>query len=441
VRNRTKEALLVGGCTSKKRLKGSGNMKVRTSSASEVKDAIVIRSSRKVCLFILRPSRTDYRALRTITALKNAGFEVSVVDIECERSTPHEEMRDGVRWHHLIIPDWRSSRGFQLFFFFVAIKTFFLSLSILLKSQVDMYHAVDLTALPICYIVTRLRCKPLIFEAYELDVPAPETDIAFWRWLGPLLLGIILPHCTKIITVSPLCAEELCRHFRIREVAVVRSIPAYCTVQKSNLLRQHLKLREDTRIALYQGILQRNRGLDKLIRAAAFLDDNIVIVIMGAGNSKELEALTISEKVTERVKIIQPVPYAHLLEWTASADIGLTLFPPDYSLSIRWCLPNKLFEYIMAGVPVLTTELDAVVDIIKTYEIGQVVTSVTPEAFGGAINTMLADHIGLEHMRRNALNAARKELYWEKEQQNLIQLYYRVCETQKNYSNLDTALP
>jgi len=402
-----------------------------TKTSSEVKDAIVTHARGKVCLFNLRSSRTDYRALRTITALKKEGFDVSVIDVECERTTPCDETKDGVHWHHLIIPNWYSSRRFQPWFFLVALKTFFLSLRALLKNHADIYHAVELTALPTAYIVTKILCKPLVFEAYELPIPVPETTIAFWRRLGSLLLTLLLPRCTKVITVSPLCAEELCKHFHMREVCVVRNIPVYRTVQKSNLLRQYLRLKEETRIALYQGGLQRDRGLDMLIRAGAFLEDDIVIVLMGKGMGttlKELETLIINTEVADRVKIIPPVPYENLLDWTASADIGLTIFPLNYSLSIRWCLPNKLFEYIMAGVHILTTKLDAVVDIIKTYEVGQVVTSVTPEAFGEAINTMLADHTELARMRRNALSAAQRELYWEKERLHLVDLYQEILQ-------------
>jgi len=404
-------------------------MKLRTPSTLAAKDITMTQSPEKVCLLVLRSSRTDHRAMRTITALEKEGFEVSVIDIECERTTPREETKDGVRWHHLIIPDWHSSRRFQPLFFLVAIKTFLLVLHVLLKSRADIYHAVELTALPVCYIITKLRRKPLIFEAYELHIPVPETTIAFWRLLGPRLLAVILPRCARIVTVSPLCAEEFRRCFHVQEVSVVRSIPAYRTVQKSNLLRQYLGLGEGTRIALYQGGLQRNRGLDRLIHAATFLEDDIVIVLMGRGMGttlKELEALIINKEVADRVKIIPSVPYENLLDWTASADIGLTIFPLNYSLSIRWCLPNKLFEYIMAGVPVLANELDAVVDIVKTYNIGQIVTSDAPEDIGTAINTMLADSASLAEMRCNALRAAQKELHWEKESQELIGLYKNI---------------
>ena len=156
------------------------------------------------------------------------------------------------------------------------------------------------------------------------------------------------------------------------------------------------------------------------------VEDDIVVVMLGRGiepTISEIEALIASEGLADRVKILPPVPYEELLDWTSSADIGLTLIPPDGTLNMRTCLPNKLFEYIMVGLPVLATQLDAVEEIIRTYDVGQIVTSVEPEAIGAAINSMLADVAALERMGQHALEAAKNELNWEKESLQLVRLY------------------
>jgi glycosyltransferase involved in cell wall biosynthesis len=140
----------------------------------------------------------------------------------------------------------------------------------------------------------------------------------------------------------------------------------------------------------------------------------------------ELEALIVSEGVADRVRILPPVPYTELLDWTASADIGLLVYSPDYSLNVQMCLPNKLFEYLMAGLPVLASPLDAVTEVIRTYDVGQIVHSLTQQDIGAAINSMLADRLALARMRCNALNAAKQDLCWEKESQQLIRLYHDI---------------
>ena len=261
-----------------------------------------------------------------------------------------------------------------------------------------------------------------------------------------MLVPRMLSYCAGVITVSPPIAEEMRKRYAAPKVTLLRNVPLYvaprfiegvsCSPQvyPGGRLRQHLGLRPCVRIALYQGNIQPDRGLDRLVRAAAFLEQDIVIVIMGndmVGTQARLEALIEEEGVAERVKIILPVPYEELLHWTASADIGLTVIPLDYTLNMRWALPNKFFEYLMAGLPVLSSPLDAIAEIIHTYNVGRIVHSLAPTDIGAAINATLADGEGLAVMRQNALNLARAEFHWEKESHKLIRLYDDVLAKQE----------
>jgi glycosyltransferase involved in cell wall biosynthesis len=175
------------------------------------------------------------------------------------------------------------------------------------------------------------------------------------------------------------------------------------------------------------------------VRAAPLLEENIMIVMMGRGfgsTQSELNELIVREGVADRVKILPPVPYDELLDWTSSADIGLTLLPPDYSLSIEKCLPNKFFEYLMAGLPVLTSRLDAIVEVIETYAVGRVIPSLSPQDISAAINSVLNDQESLERMRTNALEIAQARFCWEKESQELIRLYQKILAKQNRPSPL-----
>ena len=407
-------------------------MKVVSGLKASIEENVITpQRPMKVCMYILMKARKEVRAMRAASALVEAGYTVSVIDVECEPTLPHEEYLSGIRMKHMIIPNWFTARRFQPWFFLVAIRVFILSIWNLFRSQADIYHAHELTALPASFIIAKLRRKPLIFEAYELHLPVPETGVAFWRLLGGLLmrlLAVILPHCQGVIAASPLYAQELRKRYHLSEVLAIRNVPMYRKVAKTERLRQLLELEPDTYIALYQGSLQPNRALEKLVYAARFLERNSVIVMMGdaIGNTRvELEALIASEGVTDRVKILSAVPYEELLEWTASADIGLAIFPPNYSLSIRMTQPNKLFEYLMAGLPVLSAQLDAIVDVIRTYDAGRVVSSLEPTDLAAAINAMLTDKAALERMHDNALKAA-QNCCWERDSLLLLHLYQQI---------------
>ncbi len=384
-------------------------------------------ASFKVCMHVRGMARTDGRVLREAEALVQQGVAVTIVDIEQERGRPVEENVTAIRLRHTFpftVPFLPKLKLWSI----VNVVYSHLNCTIqLIRMKADAYHAHDWTALPDCYIASLWHHKPLIFDAHEL--PLSELDGSYWlRWqkLFTRLLAVIVPHCAGVITVSPPIAQEIQHCYTPSQVTLVRNIHRYVPVSHSNRLREALDLGPEIHIALYQGNLQPLRGLDILVRAASFLDFNTVIVLMGKAYGDtlaQLEALIEQEQVAHRVKIIPPAPYADLLKWTTSADVGLILYTPEESLNIRWCLPNKLFEYIMAGLPILATQLDAVSEILQQYHVGRVVPSLTPEAIAAAINLLLADTEALAEMRRFALEAAQGDLCWETEQQQLIELY------------------
>jgi glycosyltransferase involved in cell wall biosynthesis len=401
---------------------------------STVQETTAALSPILVCMHVLGTASTDPRVMRAATALVKSGYAVTLVDIADKADCQSEEDIRGICMKHVLVSRSFLSTRFDKWALLRVALLFVRSTLRVLQTPADIYHAHDVSALPACYIAARLYHKPIIYDAHEMPLfERPLSEMGRSRRLLHKLLGVLLAHivprCAGIITVSPPIVEEIRFRYGVPEVTLIRSVPEYRAVAKSDRLRQCLGLKPEMRIALYQGYLQPNRGLDRLVRAAAFLERDIVIVMMGANRGTtqaQLEALISSERVSDRVKILPPVPFAELLDWTASADIGLNVASPDYSLNVRYFLPNKLFEYLMAGLPVLTSPLEAMVDVIKRYDVGQVLHSLTPAEIGEAINRMLAHPVDLARMRNNALDATRNEFYWEKESLRLIHLYQGV---------------
>jgi glycosyltransferase involved in cell wall biosynthesis len=256
--------------------------------------------------------------------------------------------------------------------------------------------------------------------------------------LGPIasaahsFIRLAVARANGVITVSTPIAREISRRYGGPTPVLVRNVPVYHPpIAASSELRDHLGLAAQTRVALYQGGLRANRALDVLVRAAPFLAPGNVIVFMGDGDQKQaLGALIASLHVADRVLITPAVPYDMLLRWTASADLGMIVYRPTYSLNVRYCLPNKLFEYMMAGVPTLSSSLDAIAEISTTYDTGRVVSSLEPEAVAGAINAILSDEAARNRMRENGWRAAREEFRWDIEQRRLLHLYDQIISPQ-----------
>ncbi len=385
----------------------------------------------KVCmLFIEAPARTEARLMRDAVALVQAGFDVTIVDIEKDTTRRQEEDVHGVHLKHIFMPNWYTSTRFKPWFLVKLFRVLVQSTWHLLQTPTDIYHVHVEKAFLAAYIAARLRHKPLLFDAP--DLPLSDPHLTRWRFLTSLsarILSLAVPYCSQIITASPLYAQEIRKAYARPDVTVIRNVPPYRQVQKTNRIRKYLGLEDDVRIALYQGNIQPDRELERLVHAAVYLEPKTVIVMMGKGFRgvpEHLETLTAQLGVSDRVKIIPAVPYEELLEWTASADIGLTIFSPTYSLSIRYTLPNKLFEYLMAGLPVLSLELDAIADVLRCYEVGHVLTSLDPTEIGRGINTTLQDEKALAQMHSNALKVAENEFNWEKEREHLVSLYRKV---------------
>lgn len=403
-------------------------VKVATAKPSSTRTRI------NVCMFYA--NKTDPRVMRDATALVEAGFKVTIIDIEGDRTYPNEEDTHGVHFKHIFMPSYFTPARFKPWFLVKLVLITIYGVFQLLKVQTDIYHAHVERAIPACYIAARIRNKPFIVDTPELTLTDPRY--ARWSRLNNLvrrMIGHMVSYSAGYITASPLYPQELTRLFGVKEMTLILNVPPYHVAVKSNRLREYLNIGPEVRIALYQGYLQHDRQLDRLVRAAAFLEQEIIIVMLGSGPEEtvsELKSLIISEGVADRVKIIPAVPYDELLEWTASANIGLTAVAPDQSLNNRLCLPNKFFEYLMAGLPVLSLQYDAIAEMIKRYNVGKVLSSVTPQDIGAAINEMLADHEKLVHMSSNALAAAKQEFYWEKESQKLIALYENILLNRKN---------
>jgi glycosyltransferase involved in cell wall biosynthesis len=384
----------------------------------------------RICMHVRGVARTDVRVMREATVLAEAGFAVSIIDIESEATRPVEENIGGIRVKHLLKPGWLIPSRFKLWSSVKTVRKLITSTLWLIQTPAEIYHAHDVNALLPCYIVAKLCHKVLIFDAHEM--PLHELEGTRQRWTRTLITQLfvgIVRRCAGVITVSSPIIAEMYSRYHIAEVALIRNILPFRVVPRSDRLRHYLNLSSNVRIVLYQGNLQSNRTLDKLVRAARFLERDIVIVLMGrnvGSTQAELEALITREGVADRVKIIPPVPYEDLLDWTASADIGAIVYAPHHSINAHVELPNKLFEYLMVGLPVLSSQLPAVAEIIKNYDVGWVVSSLEPTDIGAEINAMLADRAGFERMQRNALEASQQDLCWEKESQQLLRLYQSI---------------
>ena len=176
-------------------------------------------------------------------------------------------------------------------------------------------------------------------------------------------------------------------------------------------------------IILYQGNIALNRGLETCVRSLPYLDEDVHLVMVGDGIARDgLIQLTSDLDLADRVHFLGFVPFAELNAYTASADVGLSLIQ-NTCASYYYTLPNKLMEYIMAGLPVVASDFPAMGQIVREYDVGQVVADPTsPQEVAAAVRAVLDNPERYRQTHSNALRAA-QELNWEQESLKLIEMY------------------
>lgn len=208
----------------------------------------------------------------------------------------------------------------------------------------------------------------------------------------------------KMVTSGPFDSEYLKDHFRHNlPYTEILNLPPYQNAKKSDLLRKKLNLKESTLIVIYQGMLLKGRGLKPAMDAMKLLDDVKLVIVGGGEYYSELKKYQIENKLEDKVIFTGTVPYMRLHEVTCSADVGLALFEP-ISKSYELALPNKLFEYMLANIPVLATDLLQMANIVNKEKVGLLIDKkCDPEEIADKLS-----HLQLHQNRLKFIENAKK---------------------------------
>ena len=235
--------------------------------------------------------------------------------------------------------------------------------------------------------------------------------------------------CDAVITVNDAYAAVLAKQFDIASPPIVRNTPPRFTVPepRPNKLRDLLGLLPSQRIVLYQGALMTERGVEQGMDAILSVPD-AVLVLMGYGGIREkLIDIASTAPYLGKVQIIDPVPPAELLTWTASADVMLMAIQPT-TLNHWHTTPNKLWEAIAAGVPVVASDLAGMGEVVREIGCGVLVDGTDPAAIAAGIRQILdASPEEWLAMSIRAQEAAALKYNWEAQVDTLLDLYAQLA--------------
>ena len=347
----------------------------------------------------------DNRMHKICESLHLNGYSVTLLGRQLPSSKPVKREYLTKRWRLFF------NKGF-LFYAEYNIRLFFY----LLFRRYDLYYAVDLdTILPHVFI-SKLRNKPLIYDAHEYFPEVPElVNRKRVKKIWEKIEEFSIRKANIVITVSDGIAEIFRKKYRIK-VNVIRNVPkAYnCMVSKY-----------DKPLVLYQGSINVHRGLENLIKSMKYLPEEVNLWIIGDGDIyDDIKLMIKKEKSENRIKLLGKVPLEKLKQYTCLGWVGVSL-EENVGMSYRLALPNKLFDYIQAEIPVLVSDLPEMKKIVNQFQIGEILKSQQPEQIALHLRKLLFDTEKRSKYSAN-IKKVRKDLVWEKEQLKLLQYINKV---------------
>lgn len=297
----------------------------------------------------------------------------------------------------------------------------------MIRWRPDVIHAHDANTLVAALIVSRRLSVPYLYDSHELWTERNiRPDRPFAKRFERLYERVGAKRASAVVTVSPSIAEWLRKRMRLRaQPVLVRNIPVLAgqvPEPADGRLRELAGLTSDDRVLAYCGGITTNRGIEETIDALRLLADDVHFVLLGFGSEiyrAGLDAQVARLGLEDRVHFVGAVPSEAVSAALADADVSLVLTRPA-CLSYEFSLPNKLFESIHAGIPVVATDLVDAASLVRRYDLGEIVpTDMPAEALAEAISSVLAS----TGERRNAIRAAAPELTWQGESARLLEVY------------------
>ena len=378
-----------------------------------------------VAMLVRNPYTHDTRVEKEARTLIGAGYRVTIVADAAPGLVEHEtrDEADVVR-----VPRGRMALPGVRFVSQQARLA-----RVLRDLRPDILHAHDSNALVSVALAARSLGIPYVYDAHDLWLGRPRRErsrlyFALNQLYYALVERLLVRRAAATLTVSPPIADHLARRYGLAEVALVPNYPeppGHTHPRDIRALAGAEGLHSDARVVLYVGGLMAGRGLEQLVDAASMVE-RAELVFLGDGVLAEpLRRRATASGTGERVHVLTPVASADVIDVAASADVGVSPIVPS-CLNYRYSLPNKLFQYMAAGLPVVASDFPQVREVVEGAGCGVVVDTRLPAAIARGINALLADPESARAMGERGRRAVEERFNWATSARALLDVYRRL---------------
>jgi glycosyltransferase involved in cell wall biosynthesis len=291
----------------------------------------------------------------------------------------------------------------------------------------DVVHVHDLPLLRLGRMLAEESGAKLVYDAHEFYPYQYQDDFLVRFWTERERADIHSPDLT--MTVNSFIADILEKFYRTGRVQVVHNAAPY---------ERHLERREESRawltrgarppaggrlcVLLYLGGLAEERGAFELVEMLSLLPDHYLLAIMGGGEVRgEIEERAARRGVAARMIFHGMLPREQVPGLVVGADVGLVTQKPVALCQIN-CSPNRLSDYVMAGLALALSDLPFLRRFVETYDCGALFDPTDPRSMAETVRDLFEDPARFDRLRRNSLEAA-KEFNWDVEGGKFLRLY------------------
>jgi len=370
----------------------------------------------KICHLTINTIDYERRIKNQAESSSLSGDHVWVMALSKPNET-YSDMEDNFNLYNIKTPFFK---GGPLKFIDYNLKVLFY----LVAKPFEIIHCHDLWTLPAIYILSLIKKFSFVYDAHEyfdgLEI-FNKNKIRKKLWM--LVEKVAVKRVDVLITVSePIARLYSNKYPELEDIEVIRNFPKYELLPDKPADQRFPNT--DKKIILYQGHFRPGRGLMQLIEAMSTIEEAHLVLIGGGELEDEILGKIKSLNIKDKISLIGYIPTKELIRVAAAADLGVVLFEPT-SLNYTYALPNKFFEYIMAGIPVLASTLETFESYIDQYKTGMTVDPGDVTAIAQTIKLMLSNEDKLKHWQNNARKAS-EILNWENESVKLIKIYDKI---------------
>ncbi len=361
--------------------------------------------NKKIIVSVISDIVTDQRVQKECNTFHEMGYDVLLIGRKSGRKFNLNQLDYKVfRFSNLF------RRG-PLMYLVFNIQLFFY----LLFKKANVLWANDLDTLLPNFLISRLKNTKLVYDSHEYFTQSVYKNTSRKMW--EKLERFLFPKLKNVVTVSNSIKKVYEDKYKV-PVTVIRNVP-YKIIDEPNTRK--IILPANKKILVMQGMgLNENRGCEEALQAMQFLTDDFILYFIGGGTVLDkLKQMVTDLNLSEKVTFIDALPYNEMMEYTKQSFLGLIFEKIDVTDHHRFALPNKFFDYINAGIPVLSSKATEIKLLIEKFRVGDLLDSLDPGEIAGKIISISKNEALYNLWKRNTVIASEK-LNWENEKKILI---------------------